>query len=316
MSDVSLQMIRLADPVASLEATFVPAAGMLCCSLRHRGEELLAQNDGVDAYARMGKTMGVPLLYPWANRLTGFRYEVAGRSVDVVRDTTLVAVDGNGLPIHGVIGGKLEFELARVQEEPGRSVSATLRWEETRARLFELFPFVHEVRYTATLADGALQIAIEIEASGGDPVPVAFGFHPYLAPPDRRRERWQVQLPEMRALRLDARQIPLGPGTAQPPRRFELDGERFDDGFDSLADGARFGVVGGGRQITVELSEGYPCAQVYAPAASTFICFEPMTAPANALCSGEELPVLNAGERLRAVFSIAVADADHPQLGE
>jgi galactose mutarotase-like enzyme len=56
----------------------------------------------VEAYARNGKTMGIPLLYPWANRLAGFQYSLAGRTVHVPRDTNRVAVDQNGLPIHGV----------------------------------------------------------------------------------------------------------------------------------------------------------------------------------------------------------------------
>ena len=37
-----------------------------------------ASGDGVGAYLREGKTMGIPLLHPWANRLNGFRYRVAG----------------------------------------------------------------------------------------------------------------------------------------------------------------------------------------------------------------------------------------------
>ena len=75
MTDTQLITVQLSDEESGLEATFVPGAGMLCCSLRHRGEELLAQNDGVDAYARQGKTMGIPLLYPWANRLAGLRLQ-------------------------------------------------------------------------------------------------------------------------------------------------------------------------------------------------------------------------------------------------
>ena len=89
---------------------------MICSSLRHRGDELLAQNAGVGAYAERGKTMGIPLLYPWANRLAGFEYSVAGRTVEVPHDSARVALDDNGLPIHGVIGGRLGWELVR---EPG-----------------------------------------------------------------------------------------------------------------------------------------------------------------------------------------------------
>src|SRR6202008_581149 len=117
--------------------------------------------------------------------------------------------------------------------------------------------FVHDVRYTARLADSRLTIEIEIRACGADAVPVAFGFHPYLAPPGGERERWMVALPPMRGLAVDERQIPVGPGQAYTARRFELGQQEFDDGFDSLQPGARFSVVGGGRRIEVALSEGY-----------------------------------------------------------
>jgi aldose 1-epimerase len=69
MTDAPFATVCLRDETTPLEATFVPGAGMICSSLRHRGDELLAQNAGVAAYARRGKTMGIPLLYPWANRL-------------------------------------------------------------------------------------------------------------------------------------------------------------------------------------------------------------------------------------------------------
>jgi aldose 1-epimerase len=310
VSDDPLDRLRLVDDAGSLEATFVPAAGMLCCSLRHRGQELLAQNDGVDAYAQRGRTMGVPLLYPWANRLAGFDYEIGGQTVTVPHDPARVALDGNGLPIHGAIGGRLAFEPSSAPGAQDGSLSAALRWDASRPELFELFPFAHDVRYTARLAESCLTIVIEIHASGADAVPVAFGFHPYLAPPGGWRERWLVALPPMRGLQVDEQQIPVGPGPAYAARRLELGQQAFDDGFDSLKAGARFSVVGGGRRIEVRLREGYPCAQVYAPAASTFICFEPMTAPANALVSGDGLRLLAAGERLQAAFSLAVTDAD------
>ena len=59
----------------ALEARFVPDANMLCHSLTHSGDELLHAGRGVEAYAARGKTMGIPLLHPWANRLvaTGVR---------------------------------------------------------------------------------------------------------------------------------------------------------------------------------------------------------------------------------------------------
>jgi aldose 1-epimerase len=47
-----------------------------------------------------------------------------------------------------------------------------------------------------------------------------------------------------------------------------------------------FAVEGGGRRIEVAFEHGFPVAQVFAPAARDVVCFEPMTAPANALVTG------------------------------
>jgi aldose 1-epimerase len=323
MADAALGTVRLHDEDCSLEATFVPAAGMLCCSLRHRGEELLAQNAGVEAYARRGKTMGIPLLYPWANRLAGFEYSVGGRAVAVPHDAERVALDGNGLPIHGVIGGRLAWELgnddddaaasgqaaaASGQAAAASSLDARLSWSESRPELFEVLPFRHDLTYGARLAEGRLEVQVTVDACGADMVPVAFGFHPYLQLPGTPRERWLVQLPALRRVALDARQIPRGPGGLQPARQFELAGEVFDDGFDQVREPARFTLAAGGRRIALELTEGYACAQVYAPRGSQFICFEPMTAQANALRSGAGLRVLAPGERCRARFAVSIEE--------
>jgi galactose mutarotase-like enzyme len=194
MTDVALQTVQLRDQDGALEATFVPGAGMLCSSLRHRGQELLAQNAGVGAYAQSGKTMGIPLLYPWANRLAGYDYTAAGRSVRVPHDESWVRTDGNGLPIHGVIGGRLAWEPAGAAEPGASSLTASLSWSEERPELFEVFPFRHDLRYQALLNDGRLEIALTVHACGTDAVPLAFGFHPYLSP-GGARERWQIELP-------------------------------------------------------------------------------------------------------------------------
>jgi aldose 1-epimerase len=313
MSDAAtFETVRLYDASAPLEATFVPEVGMLCCSLSHRGEELLAQNAGVGAYAERGKTMGIPLLYPWANRLAGFEYRVDARTVAVPHDRTRVALDGNGLPIHGVIGGRLHWELARAPGPAGDSLQARLSWSEAEPELFELFPFRHDLAYEARLAGGRLEVQVTVHACSSDVVPVTFGFHPYLSLPNVPRRRWQLQLPPMRALALDSRQIPVTAGPTLPARGLSLAEHEFDDGFDEVAEPARFEVAAAGRRIALELVAGYPCAQVYAPHTGAFICFEPMTAPANALRSGDGLRLLAPGESYRAAFAISVQDLPHP----
>jgi aldose 1-epimerase len=309
MSAAESTAVTLRDEQAQLEATFLPGAGMLCSSLRHRGEELLAQNRGVEAYVERGKTMGIPLLYPWANRLAAFDYTVAGHSVSVPHDTTRVALDNRGLPIHGVIGGRLEWEPTGVPSPGAQSLTARLSWSESRPELFEVFPFRHDLHYQARLEGGRLEVEVTVQACGKDTVPVAFGFHPYLSLPGVPRERWEVELPAMRRLVLDEQQIPTGPERALPSQAFALAGHAFDDGFDSVLEPAHFAVTAGTRRIALDFLSGYPCAQVFAPPPSQFICFEPMTAPANALRSHAGLRLLAPGESCRAAFAVSVKDA-------
>jgi aldose 1-epimerase len=301
-----LDPVTLRDARSELEASFVPGAGMLCSSFRHRGDELLAQNAGVAAYARDGATMGIPLLYPWANRLAQFGYTVAGKTVALPRDRTRVALDDRGLPIHGVIGGRMAWETSSRSGSSDCELTARLTWSEAQRELFELFPFRHELTYTARLSAGRLEISVAVGATGTGAVPLAFGFHPYLTLPGVSRELWMVDLPPMRRLVLDDEQIPLEPGEPLDGRRFTLGTQTFDDGFDRVAPDARFGA-GAGRRLELLFLEGYTCAQVFAPVGAQYICFEPMTAPTNALRTGGGLQLLAPDHRFVARFAICVS---------
>src|SRR3954469_9439236 len=96
-----------------LEATFVPGAGMVGCSLRHRGEELLGLRGGLSAYVEALTTFGIPLLYPWANRLSRRRFTVAGREVVIDPARTPVRLEESGLPIHGLLAAARGWTVER-----------------------------------------------------------------------------------------------------------------------------------------------------------------------------------------------------------
>ncbi len=200
------------------------------------------------------------------------------------------------------------WELTDAPAGEQTSLAAQLRWSDLRPELFELFPFRHDLRYEARLCEGRLEIEVAVHACGADTVPISFGFHPYISPSSGAREGWQIELPAMRALALDPQQIPIGPDKELAAQSFELDAREFDDGFDAVAEPARFSVTAAGRRIELTFLQGYPCAQVFAPRTGRFICFEPMTAPANALRSGEGLRPLAPGERYVARFAVAVND--------
>jgi galactose mutarotase-like enzyme len=105
---------------------------------------------------------------------------------------------------------------------------------------------------------------------------------------------------------LDIRGIPTGADEPYAGLAGGLDRD-YDDGFAGVAEGATFVLSGGGRRVEVAFLDGYPYAQIFAPAGQDFICFEPMTAPTNVMVSGEGLRLARPGKPFTASFRIAIS---------
>ena len=235
--------------------------------------------------------MGIPLLHPWANRLApaGVRRRRSDRHAArargplragpqwpadprrAARRSRLAGLTGAGRPRARAAG----LGCARA----AGAVPVRARARARRGRL----------------ATGSCRSRPRCCATGSDPVPVSFGFHPYLALPGGRREEWRVA---------------LGASAAAGARRADdPDGRaRSRSSSGEFSSGTRIGTTAwrastlrpcspsapSGRRLTVTFDEGFAWAQVYAPAGEDFICFEPMTAPTDALNSGDGLIVARA----------------------
>ena len=176
------------ESAGGVEATFVPGADMVGCSLRHRGRELLGQRGGLRTYIAERSTMGIPLLHPWANRLARTRFRVAGAEVDL-DDAMTVTRDPNGLPMHGLLAAAVGWQVNRHEAtEDGGVLAASFDFAGHR-ELMAAFPFPHEVLFEANLRGPTLTITTTVVASGDRPVPISFGYHPYLRLPGRRSLR-------------------------------------------------------------------------------------------------------------------------------
>jgi aldose 1-epimerase len=297
-----LEAVRIESPGGELAAEFVPEANLVGSSLTHRGVELLHRGRGVAAYAEQGKTMGIPLLHPWANRLAGVTYEAAGKRVTLPAPDGRYPTDPNGLPIHGALPRHLRWT---VQEHDADRLTARLDWGGPG--LDELFPFPHWLEVTARVTDDTLRLETTLRPTGSEPVPVSFGYHPYLCLPEVPRTEWEVTLGASERLVTDDRLIPTGERRPLAGRRFRLDDESWDHGLAGLEAPPVFTVSGGRLSLRVVFEEGYPYAQVYAPPGQDLICFEPMTAPTNALVDGHGLVLAEPGGEYGAAFSIVVA---------
>jgi galactose mutarotase-like enzyme len=277
-----MQIVTLTDPSSPVAAQFVPEAGMIGTSLTDAGTELLGQRRGLQAYVEAGKTMGIPILYPWANRLGDNTYTAENVTVTLTPGENGVRPDPNGLPIHGTLAA---YPGWRVTAESGNELTAEVDFGAD-PRLLAGFPFPHVLSVAVRLADRALTVRTTVTPTGDTAVPLCFGFHPYLHLPGVARGDWLIETPPLRHLRLDGRGLPTGESEPQPAHEEPLGDKAFDDAYDQAGDGAVFAVSGGGRRVAVHFERGYPAAQIFAPLAEDVVCFEPMTAPPDALRRG------------------------------
>ncbi|HEV7481943.1 MAG TPA: aldose 1-epimerase [Solirubrobacterales bacterium] len=295
------------EALGGIEAIFVPEAGMVCCSLRHRGEELLGQRGGLNEYIESGSTMGIPFLHPWANRLGRSRFEVCGREVDLDLPDLRVKRDAAGLPMHGLLTAASGWKVERHGEVDGGGVLTAGFDFGAYPRLTAAFPFPHRVELEATLRGPTLTIVTTLRNAGDASLPVSFGFHPYFRLPGLDHADWLLEAPVRERLELGPDQLPTG---RHEPVRIEpgpLGSRRFDDAFLAPPGGEPFALSGGGRRLELRMGAGYRFAQIFTPDDRAAVAFEPMTAPTNALViGGPDLPLVAPGESFAATFSITV----------
>jgi galactose mutarotase-like enzyme len=261
-----------------LRATFVPGVGMTGVSLRYDGREHLALPGGVAAL-RAGHTGGLPLLAPWANRLSTRRYRVAGVDVDLRRQR--VRTDDHGLPIHGLLVGWPDWEVTSTSAR--RDVA---RLTATTIVDGPAFPFPHLLEVAVAAHDDRLEVDTTLVPTGDRKVPVAFGWHPYLRLPGTPRSRWTLRLPAREHLLLDDRGIPTGASAREPSEDAPIARRTFDELY-ALGRDRRLSFSGDdGPSVELRSSPHYPYAQVWVPAGKPFAALEPMAAPTNALVTG------------------------------
>jgi aldose 1-epimerase len=241
---------------------------------------------------------GAPLI-PWPNRLADGRYSFDGSDHQVALTEPTK---------HNAIHGFLRWRPWRaVEHEADRVVMGT--------RLYPLagYPFALELRIDYRLTDDGLSVATSATNIGERACPYAAGQHPYLSPGEGLIDECTLELTAAtRVLTDPERQLPAGTepvaGTAfdfrAPVRLGEL---RVDHAFTDLIRDERGRAAArlsapDGRTAELWVDESYSLLQIYsgdtlAPQrARRGLGVEPMTAPPNALQSGDGVIRIEPGE--------------------
>ncbi len=290
-----IPVVRLNDNERDIIVSIAPTVGNNAYEMIVGGRNVFwFPYESVADFAHEPKLCGNPFLAPWANRLDeeGFYFE--GRRYLLDKHLGNLLRDGNGLPIHGLLLFRPEWEVVEL-EATEEEAYVTSRFSFARhAELLGHFPFAHQIDMTYRLRAGALAIETRIVNQGSQTMPLSVGYHPYFRIHDAPRDDWTVRLPVERIWTLTDRLVPTG--STQPvrnvfpnPERISLAGTFLDHVFGGLrraADGtARFAVKGKQQTIEVRYGEKYREAVVYAPPGkdrAAFICFEPMSSITNA----------------------------------
>lgn len=319
-------------------------AGCVATSWQVRGQEMLALPVALADFVKSQKTGGIPLLYPYANRLRTDHFTAAGKAVDLSRDAKLKR-DANGFPMHGLLIRWPDWVMSQPAPD---ELEASIVWGD-HAELFAAYPFAHTLRVRWKLGQGVNQVVNRgdgqvansrvdesktastltvttiIEADKGQDVPVSFGWHPYLVLNDRANV--QLQLPARRAVALAQNGLPISTDKPEPwlPAGLQSAVAPLDDLFQLDMRGASGGernnkpqsvqglnensaptaaIIAQQQRIEMKFLSGYSFMQIYSPVGANFVCFEPMTATISGLCDGAA--VVKAGDTFMAAFEICV----------
>jgi galactose mutarotase-like enzyme len=321
--------ITLTHAGAGSSLELVPDAGMVAVSWMVAGDEVLALPCGREEFLAAARTGGLPVLYPYANRLGADSFEVCGKPIDLAGVPSLKR-DDKRHPIHGLLLRRGGWALA--VHGPGQ-LSAELDWGAS-AELMHAFPFAHTLRIMWTMAAGVtpgaavLRVDTQVRADKGVDVPAAFGWHPYFAV--REPSTATLVRAPMAGIALGADGLPTGDDLALVGVPAAPHTERIGQGQDALF--MRAGIAAGmtdsaseagsssaaaaapapvasiidaHRRIDIRMNGHYPFVQVFSPHGAAFACIEPMVGPTDGLRTGH-FATVRAGTSLSATFEVEV----------
>lgn len=287
-------VVRLTDAARGIEVSILPSIGNIASEMKVHGKNILYFPEiRLSEFQKRPMQTGIPFLAPWANRLDGDGFWANGRRYNFDMALGNYRKDGNGLPIHGLLGTSSLWRVTSVGVDK-KSAHITSKFEFWKyPDLMAQWPFAHEYEMTYRLADGALEVRTVVSNLSNAAMPLAIGFHPYYRIPDVPRDQWFLHLPARKAVVADSRRMPTGELKAiDLPSPLPLKDRTLDDGFTDLqinaAGRARFLIESGEKQIEILFGQRYPVAVVWEPAlppgqTSGFICVEPMTGVTNAV---------------------------------
>jgi aldose 1-epimerase len=298
-----LPLVRLTDGTGRVLAALSPRAASLR-SLTVRGLDIVEPFvTEPDAPGMAGATLA-----PWPNRVEDATWWHNGR-----RHVLAMTEPELGHANHGLLAEDDFVLLSR--DESSATLGAEIRQRPG-------YPFDLDVVVGYRLADSGITVTTSVENRGTEPAPVALGAHPYLRIGSTAIDELVLSVQATHAYRLDERHIPRQrfavagtPWDLTLPRRI-ADSPSHATFEHESAEGVLVHSLcePSGERVELWADADYRFTQLYIarefPSATgprLAVAIEPMTAPPNALRTGEGLRWLAPAERWQTSWGVRLA---------
>lgn len=288
-----MSVLTLTDPTTGSTARIAPELGFNCFQFTARVRDWTISVLEADPAFAEGKLRqsghGIPILFPFPNRIRDSRFKWDGREYVIPGDVGLH--DKNGHAIHGFCLDRPWRVIARGERFAVGQFQLSIDAPERRS----LWPadFIIEVKYE--MRGGSLRCDIRVENPDSVPLPWGFGTHPYFRVPLDENSRLANCLVEVPANRewmlIDC--LPTGELRDVPAEKDLREGEyldllKLDDVLSSLD--AENGVIesaifdeAAGLQVTQRCGSDFREYVVFTPPNRPCVCLEPYTCVTDAI---------------------------------
>ncbi|MFY9254079.1 MAG: aldose 1-epimerase [Fuerstiella sp.] len=315
-----MNTVLLNDPLTGSTAKIAVDLGFNCFEfLASVGEDTISVIDSADGFADGGKPpshSGIPLLFPFPNRIREGRYSWNG--VDYHLPESLVGYEGSGNAIHGFCLDR----PWRILNQTDSSVTGIFRISQDAPERLPLWPGDGEIEICYSLNDGCLRADITVRNPGETPLPWGFGTHAYFKLPLGRNSeagRCTVNALVSKCWKLEGC-LPTGE-LVDPPQNGQLKDSpyfntlKLDDVYAAVE--ADAGVVTcrivddeAGTQVVQRCDDSFREIVAFTPPWTTAVCLEPYTCTTDAINLQQQgvdagLRVLGPGESWSGWIEIA-----------
>jgi aldose 1-epimerase len=288
-----MSVIEISDTQSGSRAAIAVESGFNCFRFvpRQGSEELdvIHAEDGFEEGNKPPSHNGIPILFPFPNRIRSGKYSWDGKDYDL--PTSLVSYDGSGNAIHGFCLDR----PWRVANQTESSVTAVFQISQDASDRASLWPADAELSVQYVISGTTLRSEFTVHNPDDRPLPWGLGTHAYFRLPLGGSDAAQctVFAPVIQSRQLceclptgATVEIPTDAALQESPLFSSL---RLDDAFAGLRpspDGSIETWVtdpDSGRRVVQRFSADFQELVAFTPPWTAAICLEPYTCATDAI---------------------------------